>query len=132
MMNSGNNRRELRSQLLKKYIITPLMLFGSAVLSNAAIAQTVTADGTTTTTVIPTGSAFVITGGDTAGTNLFHSFTDFSPETLTTLFNVSGSSIERVISRVTGNNITSIDGILSVTGGNSPDFFLINPNGIVF
>ncbi|NEO88617.1 MAG: S-layer family protein, partial [Spirulina sp. SIO3F2] len=41
-------------------------------------------------------------------------------------------SIERVISRVTGNNITSIDGILSVTGGNSPDFFLINPNGIVF
>ncbi|NEO86732.1 MAG: S-layer family protein [Spirulina sp. SIO3F2] len=103
--------------------------FGSQPIAHA---QTVTADGTTTTNVVATPAVFVITGGDTAGGNLFHSFQDFSPETHTTLFNVSGGGIERVISRVTGTNISTINGVLQVNGGNSPDFFLINPNGIVF
>ncbi|NEO86829.1 MAG: S-layer family protein [Spirulina sp. SIO3F2] len=127
-----NSKLKLRWQMLKRAAIV-LLVFGKlTAISDAGLTQTVTRDGTTATTITPTGSAFVINGGDTSGTNLFHSFTDFSPATLTTLFNVSDGSIERIISRVTGNNISSIDGILSVMGGNSPDFFLINPNGIVF
>ena len=42
------------------------------------------------------------------------------------------SSVEYVVGRVTGNNLSFIDGQLALTGGNSPDLFLINPNGITF
>ncbi|NEO86830.1 MAG: S-layer family protein [Spirulina sp. SIO3F2] len=105
---------------------------GGSIISGTAFAQTVTADGTVGTAVINGSGLFWITGGTAAGTNLFHSFTDFSPETFTTVFDAgSGSGIERIISRVTGNNISSIDGVLAVIGGNSPDLFLLNPNGIV-
>lgn len=131
-MNNRNNRSMLRSQMHKGFGIVPLVLWGSVMLSHATLAQTVTSDGTTATTVTLTGSTLMITGGDIAGQNLFHSFTDFSPEALSTLFNISDSGIERVISRVTGSTLSNINGALSVMGGNRPDFFLLNPNGIVF
>ncbi|NEO86831.1 MAG: S-layer family protein [Spirulina sp. SIO3F2] len=138
MMTKYDAVRLLRSQRLAKCLlggcaIASLLVWGGMVLGgNSAIAQTVTDDGTVGTTVTTSGGFFWITGGTAAGTNLFHSFTDFSPETVTTVFDAgSGSSIERVISRVTGNNISSINGTLAVINGNSPDLFLINPNGIV-
>ncbi|NEO86828.1 MAG: S-layer family protein [Spirulina sp. SIO3F2] len=99
------------------------------VMNGTALAQTVTADGTVGTMVTGAGP-FMITGGTTQGGNLFHSFTEFSPSTATTEFAVGGT-IERIFSRVTGSNASNLDGILRVTGGINPDFFLINPNGIV-
>ena len=85
------------------------------------------------TNISDTGS-YTITGGTQQLKTLFHSFEDFYPETDNVLFQLdnSQSAVEYVIGRVTGNNPSFIDGELSLTGGNSPDLFLINPNGIDF
>ncbi|MEM9089287.1 MAG: S-layer family protein [Cyanobacteria bacterium P01_F01_bin.53] len=101
-----------------------------------ALAQTVTptaGTGNVGTTISNTGS-YTVTGGTQRINTLFHSFEDFSPETTNVLFQLDAgqSAIEYVISRVTGNNLSLIDGQLALTGGNNPDLFLINPNGMTF
>lgn len=95
--------------------------------------QSVVADESVGTIVLGSGP-FAVTGGSQQLTTLFHSFQEFSPTTADVLFQLDGSqtAIDVVIGRVTGANASSIDGQLQLTGGNSPDLFLINPNGITF
>lgn len=94
-----------------------------------AIAQ-VTSDGTTNTTVNHSGNEFIIEDGDRAGSNLFHSFQDFSvPTNGSAIFN-NAEAISNIFSRVTGGNISSIDGLIRANG--SANLFLINPAGIIF
>lgn len=96
-------------------------------------AQSVVPDGTVGTTIAG-GSPFIVTGGSQQLTTLFHSFQEFSPSTADVLFQLDGSqsAVDIVIGRVTGPNLSLIDGQLQLTGGNNPDLFLINPNGITF
>ena len=91
-------------------------------------------DGTLSTQVQTTNNLdFTVTSGSPAGNNLFHSFEEFSvPREGSVVFAIdSGANVANIITRVTGNNISNLDGLIQITGSNA-DLFLINPNGIVF
>ena len=109
----------------------------SSLGENHAIAQVITSDGTTNTVVNPVRyrgtNLYQIVGGTVKGDNLFHSFDTFSPGEIYTLFDLRSSqysSVDSIFSRITGSEQTFINGPLQVVGGNSPDLFLLNPNGI--
>ncbi|SJM90815.1 hypothetical protein CRENPOLYSF2_1870002 [Crenothrix polyspora] len=74
--------------------------------------------------------------GKISDKNLFHSFKVFDiNKGQTAIFTDSGNhAINNVISRVTGDGISHIDGTLVVDKGTMPnaDFYFINPNGVVF
>ncbi|MEH2169228.1 MAG: filamentous hemagglutinin N-terminal domain-containing protein [Nostoc sp.] len=99
--------------------------------ANCAFAQ-ITTDGTLPNNSIITsdGNTTKITGGTQAGSNLFHSFEQFSISAGRTAHFNNAINIQNIISRVTGNSVSNIDGILKANG--TANVFLINPNGIVF
>ena len=110
----------------------PLKLFLTTIacLSDSPVLSQVTTDGTVNTQVNTNGNVLEITGGERRGGNLFHSFQDFSVGTGNEAFFNNGNAIENIFSRVTGGNISNIDGLIRANG--SASLFLINPAGIIF
>lgn len=71
--------------------------------------------------------------GSLRGNNLFHSFQSFTIDAGESATFTTDASIQNIITRVTGGNATSINGLLKVdAAGGNPNFFLINPAGVTF
>ena len=71
-----------------------------------------------------------ITGGRRAGSNLFYSLEEFSiPEHSEVIFE-NAVGVKNIFALITGENTSSFNGRLKVQG--EANFFLLNPNGIVF
>jgi len=115
----------------------PILLVSAALMPGAAWAQrTAIVPDSAGTTISTAGHVSTIDGGTLAGTNLFHSFATFdlaSGDTArwtTTL--TDPAKVTNVISRVTGGEVSKINGALDSTGLPKAAFFFINPAGIVF
>ena len=97
----------------------------------AVIQAQVTSDGTLSTQVQSTNNLnFTISNGNQVGSNLFHSFREFSVPTGGSAFFANSLDVQNIISRVTGNSLSNING--SIKSNGSANLFLINPNGIIF
>jgi filamentous hemagglutinin family protein len=102
----------------------------SAVFFPASVVAQITPDNSVPTTVEQEESNMQINGGEREGNNLFHSFDEFSiPEGMEAIFE-NATDIENIFTRVTGGEVSNIDGILTTQG--DANFYFINPNGIVF
>ncbi|NOK70997.1 MAG: hypothetical protein GFH25_541266n46 [Chloroflexi bacterium AL-N10] len=107
----------------------PLFYFG---IQKPIWAQ-LSSDNTLGTQVNQSGNIFEITGGQQAGSNLFHSFQEFSVPTGSEAFfnnvdNING--VNSIIGRVTGGLTSNIDGLIRENYG--ANLILFNPSGINF
>jgi filamentous hemagglutinin family protein len=115
---------------LQRYAPVGALLVAIATCVDVAQAQVIS-DGTMLTRVgSPNGLDFTIEGGSRSGSNLFHSFSQFSiPTGVTAVFNHL-ADVENIFSRVTGGTASNIDGL--IRANSNANLFLLNPRGIVF
>ena len=100
----------------------------------ASLAQSITPAGDGTGTIVtPDGNKLNIQGGTTSGdaANLFHSFDNFNLNSGETANFLSNPQIRNILGRIVGGDVSRINGLIQVTGGNS-NLFLMNPTGFVF
>jgi filamentous hemagglutinin family protein len=118
------------------YLLALFVLMGVSMSAKKAQAQAYQssnrvplADSTLGTQVVGNNNSFAISGGVSRGQNTFHSFQDFSVPTngVANFANPAGN--QSIITRVTGNLFSDINGTINTQGAN---FLLINPNGVVF
>ena len=94
----------------------------------------ITTDGTTgiKANIAASNNEYQITEnlGTKSGGNLFHSFSTFNVEANNTAIFSGSGDITNVITRVTGNSASNINGAInsSIEGAN---FWLLNPNGVI-
>ena len=126
----------LKGRAVAPVLTGPLGILFSGVLFYASpgIAQLIP-DGTTGTQIQPDVEvqglpSDLIEGGTIRNQNLFHSFEAFNVEADRGIYFAAQTGILNILTRVTGDGVSNIDGTLGVLG--NADLFLINPNGIVF
>jgi len=120
-----------RNHLAPVWGFVTLLLSGLLSTPHAQVSTNIASDGTLGTTVTPTGNVYNIDGGTIKGTNQFHSFEQFSVGTGDIASFNGPAGIENILSRVTGGNVSEIDGTIrsTISGAN---LFLMNPSGIIF
>ncbi len=112
----------------------PLIILSLLTPAWPQVPTVITSDGSLGTMVSQNGTIYIITGGlrPDNGPNLFHSFDRFDIGTGDTArFVGPPAGIEHILSRVTGEAPSMIDGRLQSLSPNA-DLFFLNPNGVVF
>ncbi|MEM9216358.1 MAG: filamentous hemagglutinin N-terminal domain-containing protein [Cyanobacteria bacterium P01_F01_bin.150] len=137
----SQRRYHQSTQTIKKRLFFKLLLsmVGITTLAQPGLANTIVPNGLNTAIDDQAcANSCTVTDGSTRGTNLFHSFEEFSvPVNSTVTFQHDGA-IANIITRVTGGSTSRINGTIqtlldgSTDDVGTADFFLINPSGIVF
>ncbi|MFK8186705.1 MAG: filamentous hemagglutinin N-terminal domain-containing protein [Phormidesmis sp.] len=138
LSDSNHVPQEIAVKALKLKAFSPLIFFGAEAIAvgllsfSPPVKAQVIPDSRVGTPISVDGN---ITGGTTTidGTqqNLFHSFQAFSLDPADTITFIAPNSVENIITRVTGQLPSEINGTLRVDNTTS-NLFLINPAGIVF
>ncbi|SLM31864.1 exported hypothetical protein [Desulfamplus magnetovallimortis] len=130
-----SNGHHCLSCFINKIIVIVLSFFSIIIFTGYAafVYADIATDGTVGAPQTLTGPDFTIPEslGTLSGQNLFHSFKTFSISENQSATFTGSNSINNVISRVTGGEASTIDGLLRSTVGDA-DFFFINPSGVVF
>jgi filamentous hemagglutinin family protein len=95
----------------------------------------ITLDGSLGPSGSLTGPSYVISRevGQLRGTNLFHSFAQFNVLTGESATFTGPSFVTNVLSRVTGGQLSTIDGLISTRAAMpNANFYLLNPAGVLF
>src|SRR3954463_11340628 len=105
----------------------------AAVLSAGPVQAQIVTDGTVGPKVSLRGGEIEIGAdlGTRRGDNLFHSFEKFGIATGQSATFTGPGTIRNVISRVTGGEVSNIDGTLASTVGQA-DLYFLNPAGVMF
>jgi filamentous haemagglutinin family N-terminal domain len=116
-----------------------LIVQGSLTMAFVSTAITPTAGaGNLGTTITPTGNLNNITGGTRAGSNLFHSFGQFSVGAgdIANFQNVQVNGVfpatSNILGRITGGSVSNIFGTIQTTNFPGANLFLMNPAGFLF
>jgi large exoprotein involved in heme utilization and adhesion len=115
------NRHQASTNVAAYFMGGALAAIGSiALVSPPGFAQ-LTPDDTLGTTVVENAAvdgipAILIRGGTQANSNLFHSFQEFNVNTGQRVYFANPIEIQNILTRVTGGNVSNIDGIVGVDG----------------
>jgi filamentous hemagglutinin family protein len=124
----------IQQKLFTLLLLTGNLFVNLLVSSKIAHAQVIPDETLPQNTIVTkNGNISEIQNGTRVGNNLFHSFEEFSvSEGSTALFDLGtiNQDVQNIISRVTGNKRSQINGIIRIN--DAANLFLINPQGIVF
>lgn len=114
----------------ERCILSPTLTLAIWVTLTSSIQAQIIEDNTTNTQVQTGDNISVITGGIESGSNLFHSFDQFSLGSGAVADFDHSLEVENIFSRVTGGSASEINGLIKTQGAAS--LFLLNPAGVIF
>ncbi len=93
--------------------------------------------GLDATITIPAELGATVCNDANTSCNVFHSFSEFNVNAgqtaaFTGPIGIDPGAVNNVLARVTGSSVSNIDGVLSTSAMPNANFFLMNPNGVVF